>query len=617
MNKNVWLKIIFAIIFLVGFVLFALPTFADDCVQPQSLPLLTHYQNGIGFSLTGVDQPSNISNMYADEQYLRGDQSVPFYNNFFPTVNNYIGMNYDEVTFPNEQVSALLIDVCKNTGVPFRLIQPGIELTKRSDLENIVGKDLPYVQVLHSLVIGNNLFTFVIPPNWNPQKTYPLFINGFYGLNDNFVRLEGKNLLTLIGQLYQENKLGAIGILWNGGGSIASRTVNDNAYQFLNIVMTEVIPALGIDPERVISFGESRGGVTALNIASHSDITSFKVRYVNASVPPNDIALMGSLAGPTIPELMYASDWSTGYSGSWRNDFRYPDTIPELSGLTGAQAHEKVLTGTFDPTILKNRFNLSSPVKIKNLLERKTEVYLEIGSNDFIVPFVDEIHLMRAYNAANIPLETRINYLAGHWENGTDRMARLLIAGRQLSSEILNGKPKESLVTAQKIEPYILGSNGSLPVPYSQATHRLPLSLDIPRYINENVNSFVIATGEPGKSYRMIFEDGVGNKSNIPFTLDKDGTWIWKIDPNSTPAGRYELVKVIDMDSNWALNLSRSSLPMTDNTVTDCVKGEIRQFGSRIENIIMQGYNGPNDEYHLKINGNTPASVSYGVVELM
>jgi pimeloyl-ACP methyl ester carboxylesterase len=421
--------------------------------------------------------------------------------------------------------------------------------------------------------------------------------------------------MKILGNLYNENKFGAIGILWNGQGASAGRTMNDNAYVDLNDFMKLVLPALKINPDQVIAFGGSRGGVSALNIASHTAITSFRVRYVMAQVPPDRIDFIRNLTGPSVPDLMYASDWSTGYVGSWAKNFIYRG----ISGitLTGSQAHSWVLTGTADAALLQQHFNLSSPEKISNLLNRKTEVYLELGSHDVIVPGVDQFRFFKAYQAAKIPVETRINYLAGH--NGWAKEALVTKAIKTISNEILFAVPKSLLITPNAVHPFWVPSSGSDVVPYVKAQNRFPLTLEIPRYIHENVNSYFIATGNPGQQYRMIFIDMNGVKKIINFTLDQIGTWTGLIDPAIFTPGVNTVDSVLALNAQGqpyeVLTTLRTSLPMSGKIVMERYVGDLRQFGARLERFIKAGYMGANYENAFKIGPSPDVNVTNGLVE--
>ncbi|MBP9760413.1 MAG: peptidoglycan-binding protein [Candidatus Pacebacteria bacterium] len=586
-----------------------------SCDQPQQLPLLTHYKTGVGFSLGGTDVPL-LYNASAESKYVAGANNVPMYNVEFPSPNNYPANRYDDATYPDNDVKNMLAQVCAQTKVPYRLVQPGIVIRTSTDLQNILNQNQPHAQIIHLLVFRNNLFTIILPPNWNVQKLkYPLIIHGFYGINVNLMT-ETPPLLTLLGNLYSKDKLGAIEILWNGEGALASRTMNDRAYKDLNDFMGLAMTALHVNPSQIVAFGGSRGGVTALNIASNSEITNFNVRYVFAQAPPSEIDALSVLTGPTVPHLMSARDLDTGYLGSWANDFYTPSDSKLGGGLSGAQAHTKVLTGAINPTYLQQHFNLSGSEKVRNLLARKTEVSLEISSHDEIVAGVDQFSLFKTYQENNVPMETRINYLGGH--KGWNQMSKLTRVMDTISNEVVYGVSRTSLITKNVVSPYLIASSGSLPTLYTKAQSKLPLTLEIPRYIHERVNPFFIATGVPYASYRMIFKDVNGVKRNIDFSLNNRGIWKAPVDTTSFTVGVNTLESVVALNAQGqpyeTLSTLRTSLPMTGSLVMERFVGDLRPYGGRIESTIIAGYRGAQNENALRI-GNAIAPVSNGLVE--
>lgn len=517
-------------------------------------------------------------------------------------------MNYDINTPSDLTVIALLEAICVATGVEYQLLQPGIEIKNTSDIQKVLKPHLYQAQIIHSLVFENNLFTIILPPDWDSTKQYPLLMLGSYGLNDNFVAENGADIFNILGSLYQHNRQGAIGIIWNGGGAVAARTVNTKAYTDLNRLMGLVIPELGIAPSQVVTMGNSRGGTTALNMASHPEITQFKVRYACVGNPYNDLSLVASLAGPTLPNLMYAMDWSVGYRGAWDIKFRYP-----ITNLNVQDALMNILTGTTDEAVLHTTYNLDSPIKLKNLKDRGTEILLEMGSHDVVIPMVDKVNLLHAYLSAGIPVEAHINYLMGHTVvmNYVDLVYSAL---KNISNEMLYNYPRQPLIMEGKIESILLESPESITV-LDNVENKIPLSLEFPRYVNENVNSFIIGIGTPHARYSMVVKCE-GRELAILFELDDSGSWISKIDPSTMPAGRYELVRVEDLGNNSRpINTLRSALPMNETIIVDRVVGDIYQYGSQIGDVIKQGYNGYNGEYTLRFK-NSFLAVNYGIVEI-
>ncbi len=226
-------------------------------------------------------------------------------------------------TPPNQSSSG------RNPSIKF--IQPDREILDAVGLSGLVAEDVNAYQVLHGLPFRNNLFTIVVPPHWTSHRQYTSLINGFYDLNQNLVEMNGPTMFKILQHLYVADGFGAIGILWNGGGALASRTMNNSAYVDLNDFLKILLPVLKLDPKKSVTYGVSRGGDTALNIASHPAIDQLRVSFAYAAVPPSDLDYIASVISPTIPESLPAVDWSTGYVSSWANDFKMPGTT--LSGL--------------------------------------------------------------------------------------------------------------------------------------------------------------------------------------------------------------------------------------------------------------------------------------------
>ncbi|MEI8103363.1 MAG: hypothetical protein WCG84_00450 [Candidatus Moraniibacteriota bacterium] len=556
--------------------------------------------------------------LIADQDYHNGLSSA-FYNNFTPAVDHYPGMGYDLSTISNDQVISILTKECEKTGVPFRLIQPGINLGSRADLLDMLAKNIQETQetgiIFHGLlVIGQYRMTFILPPGWDPQKSYPLMLDSSYGLNAEMFWQRGMVMLDTISKLSAENGRGAIGIVFQEG-VLASRSMSNKLYEDLNTIMRVAIPALGVNPDSIMALGGSRGAIFALYAASHPAI-EFRVRFVYARNPANDIELVASLAGPTFPYLWYAQVWSVGDYASLTNNWRSPD------GLTGEEAHAAVLTGTSDPSLLWNEFSLSGPVKINNLLDRGTEVFLNFSTHDSITPDYDKWLLWKAYSTFGIPIETRIEYLIGHNSNAPNERDIIFLVAKKLSNEI-DGAVRVPLVNEGRVTPYILSESGSVAAPYvaAIATNTLPLALTLPiDTLGDDTTSYVVGLGVPGKMYRLTFFRDDGHLSIVEFQLDKNGTWLWNPGPNVT-AGQYELVKIEEM-SGWGqpfrtIQTLRSSLPMSGNAVVKIVHGVgIRQYGIDVTSMIIRELYGEDDEFHL-YNGNVPVMGTNGVVEII
>jgi hypothetical protein len=596
---------------------------AVSCYQPMDLPLFTHYKAGLGYLLGGTDDPSSrLFNPDADRAYLAGVKAVPYYvNSFFPSVNEYLANRFEPVTFSNDSVRQVFINACEQTQVPYRLRQVPIEIQSSADLKKILITKANYGQVIHAVVFRNNLFTLVLPPGFNPSSQkpkYPLLINGFYGLNQNLIKLEGPGILNVLGSLYKKDGHGAIAILWNGQGALSSRTMNDLAYQDLNDFLNIAIPELNIHTKAVVAMGGSRGAFTALNIASHPLVTAVKVRFVWAANPPVNILRISQLIGGTQPNLLAISDQDTGYAGSWDNAFVAPSNRPGVGGLSGANLHLLNLTGTFDPVFLEQHFSLLAPSKIQKLRDNKTQIVMEMGTHDNTLPFVDKWIGYQTLLNSGVAVEAQLNYLSGHTPDRARRFKRILSVMTQLNREILQGAAKTALVTPGKRIAFQFVQNGSDQVRARQLDAYAPLTFEFPRYLNEHVSAHFMATGRPGARYRVSFSNGNGFNKTVGFTLDSFGTWVQQITPSHYPVGPTTLVSIAELDSTGKIIRIVPTVPSILPSFGSLIMGyrpeDIRPYGPRIENVIFKGIYGQKGEFQPH-NSTVPLEVNLGVME--
>lgn len=487
----------------------------------HDLPLVTHYDKSTySYKVGAIDLPENdIYNPYALEQFRNGNYPVYVYKNgiVFP-----IASNFDDRTFDDDFIIKFFDDLYAKTNISFVLKQPKREI---ETFANDLFTSDPEGQIIHSIVYKKNLFSVILPPNWNPSNVYPLIINGFYGLNVNVFKQEGPSLFNFVAEKYKSNNIGAIGILWNGGGAIGSYTTNEQNYQDLNDFLNIIIPVLNIDRNTVIAFGNSRGAYTALNIASHPKVDAIKVKYVWATNPFNDISTIRNLTGTTIPNLMSVSD-SYGYYGSWVKG--YPQQNIDVN------------------------INLNTPEKLRKLKLNKTQIHLDIGSHDDIVPFITKLNLYRTYKKNNINVEAEIHFLSGHFP---DRISR----DNKIMSVVL--QDRKNYIHKNAVEYYLYVDPG----PEIKLKKR-PLTIEIPVYLNDYIPAQYIITGNPNEKVRLTFYNKYVEKFFVETVrLDLNGNFIKQIDATCFPYGENELVNVeIKGDKYHKLKIYRSSKPAVD-----------------------------------------------------
>ncbi|MEY4615580.1 MAG: hypothetical protein RJB66_540 [Pseudomonadota bacterium] len=555
---------------------------ATDCNVNHDLPLLTHYDlKTQQFKLDGVDPVPQLANLNALIEYQSGVPYTFFWaNQFIPGQGKALATNFDDQTFSDDEVKSVLRDVCRITGTAFHLRQPRTIITNRNSLKKSL-KRIADGQVVHSLVFRENLFTIILPPKWNPQAAYkyPLFINGFYGLNANLIRQEGPSLMKLVAQSYSVDRRGAIGILWNGGGAAASFTTADQAYIDLNDFLKIAIPELNIAANRVITFGGSRGAYTALSIASHPKVSAINVKYVHAMNPFNDVKTIDELKGSTIFQLMSIGDQQSGYYGTWEKGFRMPDGTP--------------------PPTTDESVNLDRADKLQKLKANNTALKFFVGTHDFIVPTMVKMQLFETYLANGLNAEMSLFYLNGHTP---DRHLR----DQELLSVLLktkNLKNSISLVTKGKVNSFLLDENGANQNLNLTQTNETPLIIEIPRYLNDNIKGHLFARGKPGSSYVLTFVNSVNERFELPFTLDQKGYVIRPLETLFLPYGELELESIKPMGASNSLKGFKTTLPLHTPLKMFHSSERTRSLQQTPWDLSIQSLRGNNEALALKLNG--------------
>ena len=297
-----------------------------------------------------------------------------------------------------------------------------------------VQDDLPVLQAVHCHIVDideageqypliagaeNSLVTFLLPPTWtsaSPSGTYPILLNGSYDIHDStFASGEAtfvKWILGAITSVYRaDTSRRAIGILWNGGGSNATSTVQPSAYKNVEKLAKDAEELLRADPDRIVMAGSSRGGVTTLTMASNPDSLAYTVKYADATNCNTRFGEAIVYASPTYPHGFEASDTITGYQDSWRSDFIDPGT--------GRDSHSQslhTLFGITDPAMVDELYSIDSPRLREGLQSQQTQVVFRNSTHDYTRSYaqvLDYVHNLRGM-LPEIPLVFQVYYQGGH-----------------------------------------------------------------------------------------------------------------------------------------------------------------------------------------------------------
>jgi len=231
------------------------------CLQPPrqscaEYPIVTHWvatSGGGYFDLTGVD---------ADSTRLQRPQLQ---------YQNYDGMTTDTYAPTDQDATNFLTAVEQATGVPVYMYNYDGD-TALGKLQEAVNR----IQVIHNVWVPvqpprlTSLFTFIFPPGWVRTSQYPILLSGDGGgtSNNGMAFLAGweqtRAIATYVGQSTQQGRTGLIAALSNTGGR-ESAGWHANALNDVAAMLTYMqLNGYGVDRNKVVHFGGSRGGGTAL-----------------------------------------------------------------------------------------------------------------------------------------------------------------------------------------------------------------------------------------------------------------------------------------------------------------------------------------------------------------
>lgn len=481
-------------------------TGCDVCAPYHELPVVTHWSNALNAAQYLATDQATIGAAYPGGTYVPGT-CYPYYaGGRIPDLDHYIGDTWSVSAISDADAKAVFEGICRRTGVPVRLLRP--DAVEAGRLRSRPGA----VQVVHANVVDGSLVTVVLPANWSgqaPAATWPIVANGFYDLNDNVFRQEGPDLIRMIALSTTSGRTGAIGVLWNGGGALASRTMNPRALDQFAHVVDFVAQRFGGDRHRILMYGGSRGGVTTLAMASNPKGHDYTVTYAAPVVPPTRIGEHALLQSTTFPGLLEAAAWSTGLADAWRTGWRYPACAGKahLTGLTAPQAHLFILTGTTDPAYADAHLALISPDYVAGLKAAGTRVYMQFGSHDFIVPYAHEVEYAKSLLDGGVPLEVDVLIRAGHAvrpeagkpfiPSNTNRIWEVL----QAYVDPAHAGPLPTVTP--KVSFYRVNRTTQVLEPFAPADGVFPFTLEGPRFTVPGQRFPLVMVGEPGTQWEV------------------------------------------------------------------------------------------------------------------
>ncbi|HEX4925107.1 MAG TPA: hypothetical protein VFV50_13525, partial [Bdellovibrionales bacterium] len=458
------------------------------CAQPHELPIVTHWNGG---------RAPNASGQPAMGRSQAGACDYTYGSSFVPDVDRGVGNDYSIQAITNDFAVDYAEQACQRNGVPLRYLRPDAVAGGR------VAQTPGYVQMVSGIQIAESMITVVLPPNWTRSGSYPVLFSGFYDINQNAFGLfgEGKTIIDLVAGSASGG--GAIGVMWNGGGAIGSGTQTARSRQLINMVVEYIVANFAADRERLITFGTSRGGSTSLMIASNP-IRNYRVRFAHAAVPPVKMGGYFPVYGATFPTVQGHLDTIIGLVGSWKPGWTHPGCgSPSLAGLNAVASGVKLTTGYSDPNEVNASHSLISDRFVTALRAAGTEVLLEIGSHDSLVPFNQQVEYAQKLRGVGVPVETHVMIKAGHFSNGS-----LVVPKLRSALATLMANSSAPIVNGGAIQFYEADHKGAQFRVFNPS-EGFPFTLEVPQRMFAGQPMALVATGEPGTSFRVsIFKNG-------------------------------------------------------------------------------------------------------------
>lgn len=481
-----------------------------------------------------------------------------------PSIDRYVGENYSVDRITDRLAVFQSLKTLETTGFPLIHRNHPWAFDSTLSTQKHVMQNIPVLQVVHAIVIEaeagkSSLATYILPPNWvsRPLKPYPVLFNGLYDIHQNFSWGYGQDFIQIISNLVSSGVGPTVGILWNGGGAYGPQTMQMSSYLNVAYLFNLAQYYAGIDMQKIVTAGISRGAQTAINVAANPIFNNYKVAYALAWSPPS---IMGEHVSAWV-STNYPGDfinqaWTTGYKYAYQSTFRDPNF-----GLDGRALFLKNVTGSVDA----NFADALSPVGdwvLDALKSKGTSVYVSAGTNDAFIPFNNQLRLYNRLKEKGIPTEFDIGYRYGH-SYFVDK------------NQLITGAMKE--VFAGTLKPFAGIKNFRRPAagvgPAESFVPDKVFFAEIPKQVYLGQKLRLDTAGSPGLAYSIFFykiDDALWNtqrqirtigeyttlQSNIFSSSDAIQSLPFDVEvPFTMLTGKYICLAAISVDlgKNWSL----------------------------------------------------------------
>lgn len=429
-----------------------------------------------------------------------------------PGFERYIGETYAIAAPTNLRAVSLSDSVREATGWP---------VAHHNLLAN-AGDDLPLFQLVHAQLVDianlypqqagdeNSLATYVLPPDWSSTAepaSYPILFNGFYDVHGSTFGGTGQRFMETLGQLHDDSDGTdlAVGLLWNGGGAAVTPTLHRSAWDNAARLIADAASLLAADADAILFAGISRGGTTALAMASNPLGAPYTAAAVHAMNPQVDIleALYRYL-NPAYVLIQRSTETAIGYRDSWNSTWTVPPGEPG-AGTPRNDMLRRNFFGTLDDLKIAADYTINS-AKFRDGLEAAgPEIVLALGTHDYSKPFAQPAAYVNALEATNLTVLCQVYYRFGHAvtegfdPSYADLLERIFQKRRGLTPPALTNNPGGVELQFFATDP--ADPETALPI----AAPHVPAIVEYPIVVGDAQDFSVVFVGEPN-AFMQLFQ---------------------------------------------------------------------------------------------------------------
>lgn len=264
------------------------------------------------------------------------------------------------------------------------------------------------------------LVTVILPHGWRSGQTarYPILLtangytrsNNFRILRDGSLEKPGaSDVWNVLVKASGGGRTGAITLISNAGGESATG-LQPSALANVGRAI-DLASMYGGDRHRVIAWGGSRGGLTALVWGANPNQLDYTVRGIFARVPFPEIGTVCASPLSALPSLPWIYDQSFGGDG---NGWDYA-LHPEVGSLSSSDLCARIV-GASSTTAANARSGAGQVARLSQLATSGTlhTLVMSYGSQDSFQPLGQGLTFHRAVTAAGVPTTTYVGLGGGH-----------------------------------------------------------------------------------------------------------------------------------------------------------------------------------------------------------